>query len=150
MAQTTGAKSARNLYVEYSTNGSSWSDCSGWANAIKWDGGERETGNMNTFDGDVPVHTRGKRGESTATLNAIYTENGSEIARIAHAAWKAGTDFYLRWAPVGATSGNIRYTTTAGTVKNPVIPTDMKADSGDALAVEIVLECADITDAAIP
>ena len=150
MAQTTGAKSARNAVVEFSTNGTVWTDCSGFANSIKWDGGERETGNTNTFDGDVPAHTRGKRGESTAVLNAIYTEGAAEVSRVAHAAWKNGTDFYLRWAPFGVTTGNIRYTTTAGTVKNPVVPTEVQADSGDALMVEISLECADIPDAAIP
>lgn len=150
MAQTTSAQSARNVVVEHSTDGSSWTDCSGLANTIKWDGGERETGNTHTFTGDAPVHTRGKLGESTVVLNAIYTESGSEVARIAHAAYKNGTPFYLRWAPLGATTGNIRYTTSAGTVKNPVVPTEMKADSGDALAVEISLECPSIADAAIP
>lgn len=150
MAQTTSGKSARNAVVEFSTNGSSWTDCSGVANTIKWDGGERATGNTNTLDGDTPVHTRGKRGESTVQLNAIYTEDGGDVARIAHAAWKNGTDFYLRFAPLGALTGNIRYTSTAGTVKNPVVPTEIDAGSGDALAVEIALECADIVDAAIP
>lgn len=150
MAQTTSGKSARNAVVEFSVDGSSWTDCSGVANTIKWDGGERETGNTHTFDGDTPVHTRGKRGESTAVLSAIYTEASGEVARQAHSAWKNGTDFYLRWAPLGNTTGNIRYTTTAGTVKNPVVPTEVQADSGDALMVEISLECADIADAAIP
>ena len=150
MAQTTSGKSARNAVVEFSVNGSSWTDCSGVANVIKWDGGERETGNTNTFDGDTPVHTRGKRGESTVVLNAIYTEGSSELTRQAHSAWKNGTDFYLRWAPLGTTTGNIRYTSTAGTVKSPVVPTEVDASSGDALAVEISLECADIADAAIP
>lgn len=150
MAQTTGGKSARNVYVEYSINGTVWTDCSGWANSIKWDGGDRETGNVNTFDGDTVIHTRGKRTESNVTLSAIYTEGGSEVSRAAHAAYRNGTDFYLRWAPFGNTTGNIRYTSTAGTVKTPVSPTEVKADSGDALAVEIALECADIVDAAIP
>ena len=150
MAQTTSAQSARNVVVEHSTDGIGWTDCSGLANTIKWDGGERETGNTHTFTEDAPVHTRGKLGESSVVLNAIYTESGSEVARIAHTAYKNGTPFYLRWAPLGATTGNIRYTTSAGTVKNPVVPTEMKADSGDALAVEISLECADIVDAAIP
>lgn len=150
MAQTTLGKSARNLKVEYSLNGSAWTDCSGVSNSVKWDGGERETGNTATFDGDVPVHTRGKRTESTAVLSALYTEGGSELARVAHNAFRNGDDFYLRWAPLGATTGNIRYTTTAGTIKKPVVPTEAKADSGDALAIEIELECADIVDAAIP
>ena len=150
MAQTTSGKSARNVYVEFSTNGSSWTDCSGWANEIKWDGGERDTGNTKTFDGDTPVHTRGKLNESSIVLTAIYTESASEVARLAHAAWKAGTDFYLRFTPLGNTTGNIRYTSSAGTVKNPVVPTEIKADSADALVVEITLECASIADAAIP
>lgn len=149
MAQTTGGKSARNAVVEYSTNGSSWTDCSGFANSVKWDGGERETGNVQTFDGDTPIHTRGKRGESTIVLSAIYTEGGSELARVAHTAYVNGTDFYLRFAPFGSTVGNIRYTSSAGTVKSPVVPTEIKADSGEALAVEISLECASIADAAI-
>lgn len=150
MAQTTNQKSARNAVVEYSTNGSSWTDCSGFANTVAWDGGERGTGNTKTFDGDTPAHTRGKRDESTVNLGVLYTEGSTDVARAAHSAWKNGSDFYLRWAPLGSTTGNTRYTTTAGTVKNPVHPTEIDANSADALACEIVLECADVADAAIP
>lgn len=150
MSQTTNGKSAKNNVVEYSTNGSSWNDCSGFANVVKWDGGERETGNTSTFDGDTKVHTRGKRNEMKVNLSALYTEGSTDVARVAHSAWKNGTDFYLRWAPLGSTAGNIRYTTTAATVKNPCHPTEVDANSGDALAVEIEIECADIADAAIP
>lgn len=150
MAQTTSAKSARNVYCEYSTNGSSWTDCSGFANNVKWDGGERATGNTHTFDVDTVVHTRGKLDAMTVTFGGLYTEGAAEFARVAHSAWKNGTDFYLRWAPLGNTTGNIRYATTAGTVKNPVHPSELDGESSDAMAVEVVLECANVGDAAIP
>ena len=149
MSQTTGAMSARNAVVEFSTNGSSWTDCSGFANIVSPGGGERETGSAPTFDGDTKVLTRGKRDIHKVKFAALYTEGASEVATVARTAWRAGTDFYLRWSAKAATTGNTRYTTTAGVVVDGVLP-EIDTTKADPIALEINIECADITDAAIP
>jgi hypothetical protein len=149
MTQTTGGMSGRNLYVEFGIDGGSWADCSGFSNMVSVDGGDRATGTATTADGDTMILTRGKRETEKVKFTAIYTEGGSDVATAARTAWRNGTDFYLRWAPKGDTAGNTRYTTTAGTVVNGVFP-EVDTSKGDPLMVEIELEVADITDAAIP
>jgi len=149
MAQTTGGMSGRNLYVEFGTNGSSYTDCSGFSNMVSVDGGDRATGTQTTADGDTQILTRGKRDTFKVKATFIYTEGASDVATAARTAWRAGTDFYLRWAPKSNTTGNTRYSTTACTVVNGVFP-EVDTSKGDPLVVEIELECADITDAAIP
>jgi hypothetical protein len=149
MAQTTGAVSARNCVVEFSTNGSSWTDCSGFANVVTPDGGDRQTGTAPTFDGDTMILVRGKRETIKVKLAAIYTEGAAEVSTVARTAWRAGTDFYLRWTVKPATTGNTRYTTTAGVVVGGVLP-EVDITKADPVALEIEVEVADITDAVIP
>jgi hypothetical protein len=149
MAQTTSATSAKDAYVEFSTNGSSWTNCSGTANMISPGGGERKTEETDTFEGDTPIITRGKRGGQKTKFRAVYTEGASEISVIARTAYLNGTDFYLRWAPKGNTAGNIRYTTSAGTVLGGVFP-EVDATKAEALIVEVELHYAELTPAAIP
>lgn len=149
MAQTTGATSARSAVVEFSTNGSSWTDCSGFANKVEIDGGERETGTAPTFDGDTMVLTAGKRGTLTIKMTALYTEGASEIFEAARTAWQAGTAFYFRWTVKAASTGNFRYTTSSGFIVNAILP-GPDTTNGDPVAIEIELETPEVTKAAIP
>ena len=149
MAQTTGATSSRAAVVEFGTNGSSWTDGSGFANKVEIDGGERQTGTAPTFDGDTMILTAGKRETLTVKVSIVYTEGGSELFEAARTAWQAGTAFYFRWTVKAATTGNFRYTTSSGFIKNAILPS-VDTTSGDPVAIEIELETPEVTKAAIP
>jgi hypothetical protein len=149
MAQTTGGVSAVNAVVEFSTNGSSWTACSGHANKVTVSGGARKTGEIETFDGDTVILTGGKRGSLDVKLAAVYTETAGEIQEAARAAQQAGSAFYLRWTVKAATTGNFRYTTAAGILTDQVFP---NVDASDAKPVMtmLTLKTPEITKAAIP
>lgn len=149
MAQTTGGTSAKASVVEFSTNGSSWTDMSGFSNKVDISGGDREAGETLTFDGDTPIVTRGKRKATKVSAQIVYTEGASDIQEVARAAHQNGTDLYLRWTVKAATTGNFRYTTSAGVVTAAVFPS---VDTGDAKAVMAKVEIlvSEVTKAAIP
>jgi hypothetical protein len=149
MAQTTSGTSARAASVEYSTNGSSWTDMSGFSNKVDLSGGDRDAGETLTFDGDTPIVTRGKRKATKVSVSVVYTEGASEIQEVARAAHQNGTDLYLRWTVKGITTGNFRYTTSAGVVTAALFPS---VDTGDAKAVMAKVEVlvSEVTKAAVP
>lgn len=148
MAQTTGAMSPQNMYVGFSANGSSWTDASGYANAVAVSGGERQTGEAFTFDGNTPIVKYGKLGYLTITVTGVYTETAAHIATVAKTAYEAGSAFYVRWSPGGGDAGDLGYTTSAGTVINPPYPGGA-ADTPDPILLEIVVNVASVTVAAI-
>ena len=61
MATTTGAVVARNLKLELSANGTTWTDISGHSNKIELSGGERDTGSMPVFGNNSPIVTSGDK-----------------------------------------------------------------------------------------
>jgi len=148
MAQGTGI-SPKDMVVELSTDGSSWTNISGDANNVEPDGGERKTGGFVTFDGDTEGVTRGKREKMTIKISALYNEGGSSGRGMAASAYENNTALYARWAPKGATSGNKRFTTSAGVVKTPPY-VGGEAESADPILFEFDLEVASVTEAAIP
>lgn len=150
MAQTTGAISWVDSFIEYSLNGSDWIDCSGFSNAIEVSGGDRATAGTFTSDGDTPILTAGKRDLLTVALTAVYTAGSSDVWQEAHDQYDTdgGDPFYLRWAPAGSDSGNQNFTTSAGEIVNPSFPQGA-ADSPDALMADIQLVCASITKGTI-
>ena len=149
MAQTTGAVSARNAVVEFSTNGSSWTDCSGFTNKVEIDGGDRQTGTAPTFDGDTMILTAGKRETLKIKYTAVYTEGASELFEAARTAWQAGTAWYFRWTVKAATTGNFRFTTSSGFVVSMVLP-GPDTTSGDPVPIEIEMETPEVTKATVP
>lgn len=149
MAQTTGATSAVNAVIEYSTNGSAWTLISSHANKVAVSGGARKTGEVETFDGDTMILTPGKRGTLDVKVACVYTETVGEIQQIVRAAQQAGTPFYVRWTVKAATTGNLRNTTAAGILTDSVFPS---VDAGEAKPVmtNFTLKTPEVTVAAIP
>src|SRR4051794_32623662 len=149
MAQTTGGTSAVNAVVEWSTNGSSWTLFSSHGNKVTTSGGQRKTGEIETFDGDTVALTPGKRGSIDVKVAAVYTETAGEIQQIARAAQQAATPFYLRWSIKAATTGNLRYTTSAGYLTDAIFP---QVDASDAkpMMTMLTLKTPEVTCAAIP
>lgn len=148
MTQTTGGMSPTNMYVGISADNSSWTDVSGYANSVEIDGGERQTGNVFTFDGDTAIIKAGKRDPITVTVRGVYTEASAQFYDKVMAAYIAGSSFYVRWSPGGGDSGDLGYTTSEGIVKNAPYPAGATDDAAPIL-VELVLECSSITEAAI-
>lgn len=149
MAATTGAITFRNCVVEFSTNGSSWTAVSGSVGKVAMSGFDVDTGNAHVFDGSTPLLGRGKRKVGKVTVDAIYTEVASEAWDMANTAYTNDSDLYMRITPKGATTGNKRYTTSAGIVTSAPIP-DGDADKGDITKVQLTIECATYTVSNVP
>ncbi len=149
MAQTTGAVSARNCYIGISTNGSSWTDVSGFANSVKPDGGKRETGDAYTADGDTPIVTAGKRKPIQLKVKVLYTEGASDPFEVVRAAYEAASALYVRYAPKGNTSTYFMYTSQSGIVTDAPYPNIVNVEDGKALALEFTLETPYVTKSVI-
>lgn len=149
MAQTTGGTSAANAVIEYSQNGSAWTAISSHSNKVTTSGGARKTGEIETFDGDVPILTGGKRGTVDVKVACVYTETAGEIQQVARAAQQAGTPFYVRWTVKAATNPNLRYTTAAGILTEAVYP-DVDASDAKPMMTNFTLKTPEITCAAVP
>ena len=145
MAQTTGALSWANCQIELSTNGTNWTDVSGFSNSLSLDGGDRQTGEFFTVDGQTPIVTYGKRNMLTVTIQAVYTEEGSDPYAMAQATFAANSALYVRWSPKAwAAIGDFRFYTNEGRVTMPVYPVGA-ADSPDAIAIEVAVAVSIVT-----
>jgi len=150
MTQATGF-SAVNAKVEYSVNGTVWTNISGFANSVKPGAGTRQTGIRFTAEGDTAIITSGKRGSMDVDVSVIYTEAASpdpfEAMRAAYES-VGGGPVYLRWAPKGDTPGNSLFTSDVGVLKKFDYPS---TDSEDAkpLAISFTIETAKLTKSTI-
>ncbi len=149
MAQTTGQISSKDYVIETSVDGAVWVDQSGVA--IKIDPGARSvmTGKAHTFAGKKPLLTAGKLEGMTVKTEFVYTEDAAELFDDAWNAQVNETDFYIRWAPKGGQSGESRFTTDKGIVKN-LTPPAGDAGSGNPVICSFDLETADVTRTTIP
>lgn len=148
MAQTTNALSWANAVIKLSTDGTTWTDVSGYANSVSVDGGERATSEFFTVDGDTPIVTAGKRGFLNITVKAVYTEEGSDAYAMGMAAYENNTPLYLQWIPKGTGAGAFVFTTSVGRVTKPIYPQGA-ADSADAIQFELGISCGKITKSSL-
>jgi hypothetical protein len=123
MAQTTK--------VEFSVNGSSWTDISGSSNSV--DPGEQsgQSGEVYTFTGQDPAAiTAGKSEPIEIDVKIVYTETAGEAFEVVRAQFQVtGRAGYLRWSPRGGTTGQSSYVTGAGVLTGLKWPA---ADAEDA------------------
>jgi len=143
MTQLSAAISLRDCKVEISTNGTTWTDISGAASSVEVGGGDRQTGEVYTFDGDTALITFGKREPLEVTVKTVYSEGTSEPFEIARGAYEGGTAFYVRWSPRGGATGQARYTTSEGRVTAFGYP--VGEVGGDPLLIEFTVRVADVT-----
>lgn len=105
MAQTTGALSFYAAVVKISATSVGWgtmSDISGEGAAVATAGGDRAFGEVNTFDGDTPIVTPGKRASVSATVRIVYTDGAVDAFIQALAMYEAaGGTMFLSWSPGG-------------------------------------------------
>lgn len=120
MAQTTNSIWGGAAKVEISTNGTSWTDISGHSQKVSPTGGDRQTGQAYTFDGEYPIVKVGKMNPRETRVDLIYTEETADAYEAARAQFEAagGGTIYARWSPAGGNVGDAQYTTDAGFVKD--------------------------------
>ncbi len=130
MAQTQGAVACVDAKVEFSTNGSSWTDISGSSNSVDPGTQTRQNGETYTFQGDTAILTAGKREPLEITVRAVYTETAGEAYALMRAAFEAaGSVGYIRYSPRGGATGQDVYTSPAGIITELPYP---MADATDA------------------
>src|SRR5512138_502700 len=103
MAQTTNSVWGGAAKVEISTNGSSWTDISGHSAKVTPSGGDRQTGQAYTFDGEDPIVKVGKKNPREMRVDIIYTEETNDAFEVARAQFEAagGGAMYVRYSPDG-------------------------------------------------
>ena len=150
MAQTTGGASGVGAKVEFSVNGSSWTDISGSANAV--DPGDQSgmSGETYTFSGDEAVVTAGKTEPAEIDVKIVYTETAGEAFKVVRAQWQTtGRAGYLRWSPNGGSTGQEQYTTSAGVLISFTWP-GVDAGDGKPIMAGFKLKTPKITESTIP
>ncbi len=148
MAQTTGAMSMRDAKVELSTNGTVWTDVSGFFSSVEVSGGERDVSEKKTASGDTPIITIGKRAGMDIKVSTVYTEAASEPFEIVNTAYEAGSALYVRWSPKGGQSGEKQFTSGVGTALNPVYPSG-SVENADAILTEFTVRVATIVPSTV-
>lgn len=130
MAQTTGATAGVNAKVEFSVNGSAWTDLSGSASAL--DPGEQSgmSGEVYVFTGETAAAvTAGKTEPAEITIKVAYTETAGESFEVVRAQFQvAGRAAYIRWSPKGGTTGQFLFTSGLGVLTGLTWP---PVDAGD-------------------
>jgi hypothetical protein len=121
MAQvTTYLHSAKDGFLEYSLNGTTWTDISGIANSISFSGGDRASG---------------KIAPTEATISIVYDDSGAVYTTL-RGYFTAQTWVYFRWTPKGDNPGNITFTSALGPILSCPPPSG-DASAADPLTVEI-------------
>lgn len=147
MAQTTNAITFTNVKAELSANGSAWTDVSGFTTAVEVDGGERMTEDTHTADGDTPIVSTGKREGVSITLQALYTEAGTDPYAMAKASYEGDALLYMRWSPKGGAGGTKRYQ-AVGKVTSLPYPAG-EVGSAALIPVSVTIRAASITESTI-
>ncbi len=148
MPQTTGSLSFKDVKIEMSIDGSSWTNISGIAREVTMGGGDRQTAETFTADTDVPIITKGKRGALDVSVKGVYTEVGGEWFETVRAAYENGTPLYVRWSPKGGLSTNYQFTTDVGTVTGTPYPVG-DAGSADAIPLMFTIKTAKVTKSVV-
>jgi len=128
-----------------SPDGTTWTDVSGHGASVAQAGGERATGEQNTFDGVLPIVKGGDRASTDITVRFVYTETATEPFDVAQTAHESVTGEF--WVQYRALAGGNWFKTGAGIIKNLVYPQG-EAGSGEVVMSEFAVKCAGLTDAA--
>lgn len=124
----------KNVKVELSAGGTTWTDVSTDANMVTVDGFDLESEGTPVFGQGKQLQTIGGYELGTVTVKALYAESTTAAWGLANAAYEGRSNLYVRWSPKGGSTGQYRYTSDAGYVKSPVWP------SGEANASAIMPE----------
>jgi len=149
MAQVTAQTAGATFYAAVSTDGSSFTDISGAATMVEPQTAERKHGEGWTGEGDIPVLTYGKREPQMWELMVIYTKTAGQAYKLLHSAFYNNTRLDLRYCEEGNTTGNDRFTTSAGRVVELDFP-KAEASEADPVVCKAVFKAADYTLDTVP
>ena len=141
--------SFRNATVEVSTDGSTWTDVSGYSNKVEVSAGDRPAEEVFVFAQDYPYITPGKRKAEELKITFLYTEGVSDVFETIRAAYENATNTYIRWTAKGKTTGNFLFTCDPGIVTMPVFPTG-EAHPGTAVTVVLTQKSPRIAKSLVP
>lgn len=145
MTQTTGGMAFTRAVVFCSPDGSTWTDVSGHGASVAQGGGDRSTGEQNTFDGVLPIVKGGDRASTDLTVRFVYTEEESEPWEVARTAHESDSGAF--WVQYRTKPGGNWHKTGAGIIKSLVYPQG-EAAPGDVVMSEFVVNCAGLSEAA--
>jgi hypothetical protein len=148
MTQTDEGLPFTDALIEISTDGSVWTDISGFAGSVSRGGGQRNTGEAYTADGDTAIVKGGKRQPVDVSVIIVYTEETTPPYDTVRAAYEAGSDMYVRWSPNGGDSGDEQYTTDAGIVTDCPEPVG-SVESGDPLVIQFTVRTPKVTKSTV-
>lgn len=155
MAQTTDGFYKGQGDFEVSTNGSTWTDISGWVTNVDHADGNRESSETKTLDGDTPFVLGGKRNGERFTVSIVFTEGASDAWTTVRDEFTANNGIHVRWAPKGNTTGNLLFSSadTAGTAAKAVIEQcpipSADATSADPSMVDMVFFAAQFIESTV-
>jgi hypothetical protein len=149
MAQTDDQISGVANYLATSTDGTSFTDQSGYSNAVEPGSQSRQSGETYTFDGDGALITYGKREPVDLTVRVVYTEDAQSHWEAARTAFEAGTRWQVRWCPSGNTAGKFSFTSGADSKITEFNWPAPDAGSPDPILCEYVVRTAAITKAVV-
>ena len=149
MAQVTGQMTMRNALVEVSfDNKSTWDDISGAFNAVDPAGGDWQTGETYTADGDTALIGIGKRQPKNVKIRVVYTEGVAAVVMKAKAAYDAGDQVAVRWSPKGGATGDYEYESGSGYITTDPLPGG-EVQSGTPILVEFNIFTAEVASAVV-
>lgn len=147
--QTTTAYSAVSAKIEFSTDGSSWTDISGEANKLEGTEQTRQADHDYTFAGDYGIITGGKFDPLDIKVTALHTPTSGQIWKVINAAFTAKSAAYVRWSPQGGASGTLRYTSDVGVVTGCMWP-NMDASSPKPNPASFTIRVPKVTETTVP
>jgi hypothetical protein len=150
MTQTTNSIWGGAAKVEISVNGTAWTDISGHGIKVSPSGGDRQTGQAYTFDGERPIVKVGKMNTRETRVDIVYTEETADAYEVARAQFEAagGGVMYARWSPAGGSVGDFRFTTDAGFVKDFWYP-EVDSEATGPMRAFFVIQHATITKSVV-
>ena len=150
MAQTTNAIWGGASYVGISSDGTTWTDISGHANKVSPSGGDRQSGQAYTFDGEYPIVKVGKKNTRSTRVDIIYTEVNTDAFTLAKTQFDAsgGGTLYVRWSPGAGDIGDLLFTTDAGFVQDFQYP-EVDAEATGPIHTYFVVQHATVTQSTL-
>lgn len=148
MAQTTGAKTMRDVAIDWSTNSSVWNNIDGTTNSVTPSGGDRMMGEVYTADGDTAILGAGKREPIDVEINIVYSEVTTESFLKLEPIYTAGTPIRIRYAPAGGATGDYRYTSATGYISSFAYPGG-EVETGDPIVCSMTVRTPALVPAAI-
>lgn len=145
MAQTTSAVvMGPAAWVGFSTNGTTYADVSGIANAIDVSGGDLEQAETYTAGTTSAIITLGNFEPYEVTVNSVYSETTGDFWLTLQAAYQAKTALKVAWAPKGNSTGNYHYVTGSGYITSFKWPSG-EMSGADPIITEFTVRAATIT-----